>query len=84
MNPYVDITPEIRQFSQEVHEIDLKWHRDGEDREIIALGETDWKIQLDDRLPTSLNLPVFIKAGQWHRVIKGSGDLRLKIIKNNE
>jgi len=55
------------------------WHRDDQDRTIEILGETDWAIQLEDSLPTSLNKRIFIKRHEWHRVIKGTGKLQLKI-----
>lgn len=79
MGPYFDISDEIREFSQEVDELELKWHRDGEDREIISILETDWKVQLENELPKGLNSPIKIKAGVWHRVIKGTGKLTIKI-----
>jgi hypothetical protein len=84
MNPYTDISPEVRQFSEKVDEIDLKWHRDLEDRTVVSIEETDWKIQLENELPISLNSPVFIKAGIWHRVIKGNSELKIKIIRRYE
>jgi hypothetical protein len=58
------------------------WHRDDENRTIEIIGNTDWKIQLENQLPTSLNTPIFIERHQWHRVIKGTGNLRLKIYKS--
>ena len=79
--PYLDISDEIRSFSQEVDEIELKWHRDEEDREVVSISKTDWKVQLDNELPVSLNSPVKIKASTWHRVIKGTGNLVVKITK---
>ena len=83
MQPYKDleITDSyiIREFSQNIDPIELMWHRDDEDRTIEILGETDWAIQLDNNLPTSLNDRIFIKRHQWHRVIKGTGNLLLKI-----
>ena len=81
MTPYQDISDEIRVFCQSVDEIELKWHRDLENREVVSIEFTDWKIQLDNKLPASLNSPVKINAGTWHRVIKGTGDLVVKIIK---
>jgi hypothetical protein len=54
---------------------------DDEDRTIIAIGETDWMFQFDDELPISLNLPIFIPRHRVHRVIKGTKDLKIKIIK---
>lgn len=84
MKPYFDISDEVRIFSQEVDETELKWHRDEEDREIISILKTDWKVQLENELPLSLNSLIKIKAGVWHRVIKGTGELTIKIKKNNE
>ena len=83
MQPYTDLEINnkyiIREFSQYIDPIELMWHRDDEDRTIEILGETDWAIQLDNSLPTSLNDRIFIKRHQWHRVIKGTGNLLLKI-----
>lgn len=74
----------IRTFDDTVDPIELKWHRDDEDRMIVAVKKTDWKIQLENRLPQDLNTAVFISRGEWHRVIKGTGDLTVKIIKSYE
>ena len=81
--PYTDleITNKyiIREFGDDIDPIELMWHRDDEDRTIEILGETDWAIQLEDSLPTSLNSRIFIKRHEWHRVVKGTGKLTLKI-----
>lgn len=83
MQPYKDleITDSyiIREFSQNIDPIELMWHRDDEDRTIEIIGKTDWSVQLEDNLPTSLNERIFIKRHEWHRVIKGTGKLQLKI-----
>ena len=83
--PYADIitTDEyiIREFSNDIDTIELMWHCDDESRTIEIIGNTDWQIQLDNQLPTSLNTPIFIERHQWHRVIKGTGNLLLKIYK---
>jgi len=83
--PYKNIKEEngvlIREFSQNIDPIELKWHRDDETREIIAENETDWMIQLDNALPVSLNNNILIPKHEWHRLIKGSGTLTLKIKK---
>jgi hypothetical protein len=85
MKPYINIETTdnyiIREFSQDIDELDLIWHMDDEDRTIIAIGETDWMFQFDDELPISLNLPIFIPRHRVHRVIKGTKDLKIKIIK---
>jgi len=69
----------IREFGEDIDPIELMWHRDDENRTIEILGETDWSIQLDNQLPTSLNERIFIKRHEWHRVVKGTGTLKLKI-----
>ena len=77
-----DVT--VRQFDDLINPIELKWHRDDEYRTVVALEETDWMIQLENRLPQSLNSPVFISMGEWHRLIKGTHDLKIKIVKSYE
>jgi hypothetical protein len=85
MKPYTDIEVTdkyiLREFSQDIDPIELMWHRDDEDRLVEIVGETDWKLQLDNQLPTSMNQPIFIPRHEWHRVIKGTGNLTLKIHK---
>jgi hypothetical protein len=36
---------------------------------------------LENQLPKSLNSKIFIPMGVWHRVIKGTGDLKIVLIK---
>lgn len=71
----------IREFNENIDPIELLWHRDDEDRTIEIIGETDWQVQLDDQLPTSLSQRIFIPRHMWHRTIKGTGPLRIKIYK---
>ena len=84
--PYTDveITDEyiIREFGDDIDPIELMWHRDDEDRVVEIIGETDWKLQLDNSLPTLLQERIFIPRHKWHRAIKGTGKLKLKIYKN--
>ena len=83
--PYKDleVTNEhiIREFDENIDPIELKWHRDNENRIVEIVGKTDWKLQLENQLPVSMNQPITIPKGEWHRVIKGNGKLTLKIIK---
>jgi hypothetical protein len=83
MRPYTDLEVTdkyiIREFTENIDPIELMWHRDDEDRTIEILGETNWQIQLDDSLPTSLNERIFIPRHMWHRTIKGTGPLKVKI-----
>jgi|TARA_R110001606_G_C15331775_1_gene645648 hypothetical protein len=78
---HIEGNANIRKFSSDVDEMELVWHRDREDRLIESTHDTDWKFQFDNEIPESLNNEIFIKKGEWHRVIKGSGDLILKVIK---
>lgn len=71
----------IRTFSSDVKSEELKWHWDERDRLVTILNENDWQIQFDDELPNKLpkNHQIHIKAGIWHRVIKGSTYLKVQI-----
>ncbi len=77
--PYTE-NNDIRFFSKNTNEEELVWHRDLEDRIIEPLHETDWKFQYDNNVPESLKR-LFIRKGVYHRLIKGSEDLKLKVIK---
>jgi hypothetical protein len=83
MRPYtnIEVTNEyiIREFDENIDPIELKWHRDNESRIVEIIGQTDWKLQLDNELPTNINKPIHIPKHKWHRVIKGNGNLKLKI-----
>ena len=85
MKPYIEeIVSEneiIRKFSDNVDPIELMWHRDNEDRFVEAVSETDWYIQLENELPKKFTEKIFIPRHEWHRLIKGSGDLVVKIKK---
>ena len=72
----------IRTFDESVDPIELKWHRDDESRTIVSISPSDWKIQLENRLPADITTPIFIERGEWHRLIKGTGKLVVKIIKS--
>ena len=86
MKPYTDIevtdTYIIREFDENIDPIELMWHRDNESRTLEIIGETDWKIQLDNKLPILLENHIFIPKHEYHRVIKGTKTLKLKIYKN--
>lgn len=71
----------IRTFPQEVDPFELKWHFDEEDRIMESISETDWKFQFDNKLPQDIHESIFIPKGEWHRIIKGSGDLNIKLKK---
>ena len=72
----------IRVFSQDTDSGEFVWHRDYEDRIVESIGDTDWLIQIDNELPKEINEKVFIPMGVYHRLIKGTNDLKIKLIKN--
>ena len=71
----------IRTFKQETDSGEMTWHRDREDRIIESIGETNWGFQLDNQLPIRLVDKIYIPKGVYHRLIKGDGDLKLKLQK---
>ena len=83
--PYTDLEVTdkyiIREFDENIDPIELMWHRDDESRTLEIIGETDWKIQLDNKLPILLENHIFIPKHEYHRVIKGTKTLKLKIYK---
>jgi len=74
-------TEYVRTFSANTPEEYFKWHWDEEDRLIEPMGVTDWLFQFDNELPIKIYTQIHIPRGVIHRIIKGSGDLVLKINK---
>jgi hypothetical protein len=71
----------IREFNQDTDSSEYIWHKDKEDRIVESIGETDWLVQIDNELPKKIEGQVFIPKETYHRVIKGNGDLRIKLTK---
>ena len=71
----------IRTFSEEVEGRELVWHRDKTTRQVHVLLGTDWELQKDDELPVKLEIgkDYFILKNQYHRLLKGKGDLVIRI-----
>jgi quercetin dioxygenase-like cupin family protein len=71
----------IRTFSSDTDSGEYTWHRDREDRVVELIKGENWYVQLDNELPKKLvkENKVFIPKGVYHRVIKGEGDLKVKI-----
>ncbi len=75
----------IRKFSVDLEDDDLYWHRDREDRIISRVAGDDWFFQEDNCLPVPISsTPIFIRKGTWHRIIKGSSDLTIEVIKRDQ
>ena len=78
---YVEEGYHIRTFYDDTDDMELVWHRDKEDRIVESVGDTDWMIQLDNGLPIPLTERTYIPKEIYHRVIKGNGDLTVKVKK---
>ena len=78
---YIADKTSVRVFSQLVDPEDLKWHQDDETRIIEVIEAGGWFIQYDNELPMPLqeNKTYLVRKGEWHRVLKGTGDLKVKI-----
>jgi len=79
----VDSSYSIRKFSSGVDELELVWHRDRENRIIEVVSGDEWMFQYDNSVPRKIRAGdvLFINKNEWHRVIRGSSDLIIKINK---
>lgn len=71
----------IREFKYNTESSEFIWHRDMEDRIVEPLHDTNWMLQIEDQLPRKLEGEIFIPMGTYHRLIKGTGDLKIKLQK---
>lgn len=80
--PFVELGSQ-RVFAADVAEHELKWHWDEQDRFVVFEHDSDWQFQFDNAIPMPIvaGQGVFIAAGQWHRLIKGSGSLSIMVTK---
>ena len=71
-----------RVFDSNINKTELIWHRDREDRIVLPLNENNWYLQMDNELPVKLNIneEYHIPKNVYHRVIKGSDELKVQII----
>jgi len=79
----VDKNVYLRKFLNETEDEEYIWHRDQEDRIIEVLSSDGWKFQQENELPILLEegITIYIPKLSWHRVIKGKGDLLIKVNK---
>lgn len=71
----------IREFKQSTDSDEYVWHKDKEDRIIEPIEKTDWLFQLDNQLPIKIENKIFIPKETFHRIIKGQGNLKIKLLK---
>jgi len=84
VNPYSEEVQNeviLRVFKEDVENDELVWHRDRKDRKVEIIESNNWLFQFEDQLPIEmkkgdvLNIP----KESYHRIIKGSNDLIVKI-----
>ena len=70
-----------RVFDKNIDDHELQWHRDERDRIVEVVKGSGWKFQMDDELPKTLKEGdrFTIPSEIYHRVIRGNGDLVIKI-----
>mgnify|MGYP003146204624 CR=1 FL=1 len=89
-NPYnekiLNENTRLRTFHANVSEDHLIWHRDRQNRIVEVIHGNGWLFQRDDSVPIVMSSGdlLEISANEWHRIIKGEGDLVLKIIEEKK
>jgi hypothetical protein len=80
-NEEINENVRVRTISESVENDELKWHRDRQDRLVEVIDSKGWELQFDNGLPIKLKkgMNIIIPEGVYHRVIKGNGDLKIKI-----
>lgn len=71
----------VREFDDNVDSNELEWHMDKEDRIVETIENKGWEVQLDNQLPSVLKDTLFIPKETYHRIIRGTGKLIVKITK---
>jgi hypothetical protein len=73
----------LREFKSNLEQEELIWHMDKEDRIIEIIKSDNWYIQMDNKLPKPLIEGEKYKIDRmtYHRLIKGKGNLIIKLYK---
>ena len=76
----------VREFSSDSNPDDLIWHKDKQDRVVTVVKSNGWKLQMESGLPFDLTegKNYKIPAFSWHRILKGRGNLLIKIKESNK
>ena len=79
--PIVENKIKTRLLKENIESRDFKWHFEKRDRKIKVVQSNDWMLQFENRKPRPLKEGqiITIPKGVYHRVIKGDGDLIIKI-----
>ena len=90
VKPYTDSSKEnnkfTRIFESTVDDSELVWHRDKRNRSVKVLEGTGWKFQYDNKLPKEIKPGdvIEVKAFEYHRILKGRGNLKVEIVENDD
>ena len=84
--PYFDYSGGHRLFLCWALDEDYVWHRDEEDRKITVVSGEGWCFQYENCLPFVLkrNSVFEIPKNEYHRLLKGTTDLLVRITKTNK
>jgi hypothetical protein len=79
-HPYKDDSG-LRTFDVNADKSQYVWHRDDEDRLVEIISGDGWRFQKENELPWLLKtgMKFEIKAHEYHRIIKGVNDLKIRI-----
>jgi len=71
----------LREFAVDVDDKELVWHRDKKKRLIEVIEGEGWLLQCDNQLPRELKVGdrFGIFANTYHRLFKGTSNLKIKI-----
>lgn len=71
----------IRTFGEDIDSHELVWHRDKRDRVVEVLEGEGWKFQLDNNIPSILEVGdiITIPKETYHRIGRGRTPLKIKI-----
>ena len=80
-HPYKD-EDDIRLFNVKSKSADYVWHRDDESRLIEVLEGDGWQFQVENSLPWLIRpgMSFRVEKKEYHRLIKGKNNLKVKII----
>lgn len=71
----------LREFNSKTPHDEFVWHRDKQNRIVEVLKSENWQFQMDNQLPVPLNPGDILRIPKekFHRIIRGDGDLLIKI-----
>lgn len=76
----------LREFSRDIHQDELIWHRDKNSRIVEVISGIGWKFQRDNSRPVLLREGDRFKipAEQYHRLLRGKTNLVVKIYEQKD